>query len=218
MVSPRRDASAQHRFRRRNRRRTLLGLALSLALHVVLFFALPVIPSSRHRTPGPEMEVVSLPARAVRPPPRVSVPEPVVPVPRPTPPSPETRRDTAGPVPPPSPTPHDVPPRLLNRREVKATLLDLYPGGLEAVDVGGVVTLWLYVDTAGRVIRTVVREPSRFEAFNRAAEAVAQSMRFRPARQAGNPVAVWVQQSIRFRTIDTTTAARGDETGGPGST
>lgn len=210
------DGTAHDVFRRGRRRRWLAGLAASVALHALLLFGLPVIPASESRSPGPEIEVVALPGGVTPAPPRVEIPEPAVPIPRPSPPNPDARTDTPRSVPPPRVTPHDVSPRLLNRREVRETLLDLYPGGLEVMKVGGVVTLWLYIDTRGQVIRTVVREPSRFESFNRAAELVARTMRFRPARQAGNPVAVWVQQSIRFRTTDPAPTASRGETTGPG--
>lgn len=210
------EGTAQDVFRRGQRRRWLAGLAVSASLHALLLFGLPVIPASETRPPRPEIEVVALPSGVTPAPPRVEIPEPAVPVPRPSPPTPEARPDTPRSVPPPRITPHDVPPRLLNRQEVQETLLDLYPGGLEVMRVGGVVTLWLYIDTRGEVIRTVVREPSEFASFNRAAELVARTMRFRPARQAGNPVAVWVQQSIRFRTADPAPTASRGETTGPG--
>lgn len=206
--------SANENYRRGQGRRWIAGLALSVAVHLVFLFGLPVIPSTQTRTPRPDLRVVSLPSGASPAPPRVEIPEPAVPVPRPTPPTPRARSDTSRSIPPPRITPHDVPPRLLNRREVEEALLDLYPGSLEVVNVGGVVTLWLYIDTRGQVIRTVVREPSQFEPFNRAAEAVAKTMRFRPARQSGNAVPVWVQQSIRFRTVQNEpTALRGETSG-----
>jgi len=209
--------TANHRFRQGQRRRVMAGLILSLALHVVIFFALPVIPSTRQRSATtPELEVVRLPSGAVEAPPRLVIPEPAVPIPVPSPPAPTATTDQPDPIPPPHFTPHDVAPRLLNRLEVKETLLELYPGSLEVMRVGGAVTLWLYVDTEGQVIRTVLRESSQFEAFNRAAEAVARSMRFSPAQQSGNPVAVWVQQSIRFQTMDTVSPTPLAETGGPG--
>lgn len=214
-----RDESVHRRFRKSHRRRVAIGVALSVALHAVLFFALPVIPASRHRVPAPELEVVSLPAGVTDPPPQVVIPEPAVPVPRPSPPRPDPpQRDEPASIPPPRVIPHDVPPRLLNRREVERTLMDLYPGSLEVMNVGGAVTLWLYVNTDGQVVRTVLREPSQFEAFNRAAETVARAMRFRPAEQAGDPVSVWVQQRIRFQTRDSAGAPSGRETGGDGGT
>lgn len=196
-----------------------MGMVLSVALHAVLFFALPVIPSSRHRAPTPELEVVRLPDAVSDPPPRVVIPEPGVPVPRPPPPRPDTpRRGEPPSIPPPQVIPHDVPPRLLNRREVERALLNLYPASFEVMEVGGAVTLWLYVDTDGQVVRTVLREPSQFEAFNRAAVTVARAMRFRPAEQAGEPVSVWVQQRILFQTRDSTGMTPGRETGGDDGT
>lgn len=214
-----RDETVHHRFRQDHRRRVVVGVLLSVALHAVLFFALPVIPSSRQRAPTPELEVVSLPGGVSDPPPHVVIPEPAVPVPRPSPPRADPpRRDEPPPIPPPQVIPHDVPPRLLNRQEVERTLLNLYPGSLEVMEVGGAVTLWLYVDRDGQVVRTVLREPSQFEAFNRAAETVARAMRFRPAEQAGEPVAVWVQQRIRFQTRDSTSMTSGRNTGGEDGT
>lgn len=213
------EKTAHQRFRQGQRRRVLAALSLSLALHLVVFFALPVIPSTRERTPTtPELEVVSLPAGVAKAPPRLVIPEPAVPIPTPSPPSPTASPEEPDPIPPPRIVPHDVAPRLLNRREVKETLLELYPGSLEVMRVGGAVTLWLYVDTDGQVVRTVLRQPSQFDAFNKAAAAVARSMQFSPAQQAGNPVAVWVQQSIRFQTTETvppTPLAETERPGGP---
>ncbi len=177
-----------------------------MSLHAVLFFALPVIPSSRQHTPTPELQVVSLPSNVAEAPPRVVIPEPAIPVPTPSPPQPDPPNDDPGSIPPPQVMPHDVPPRLINRGEVERILLDLYPGSLEVMRVGGSVTLWLYVNDDGEVIRVVVREPSDFQALNRAARVVARAMRFRPAEQAGETVAVWVQQPIRFQPPDTTGA------------
>ena len=211
------DETAQRRFQRGDRRRLIVGLAVSVVLHTVLFFALPVIPSSRQRSPTPELEVVSLPSGVAEAPPRVVIPKPVLPVPVPTPPQPAPPNENPGSIPPPQVIPHDVPPRLINRREVEKTLLDLYPGSLEIMEVGGAVTLWLYVDVDGRVIRVVVREPSQFQAFNRAARAVARAMQFSPAEQAGEPVSVWVQQRIRFQTGESAGDASGRETGGDAS-
>lgn len=207
------DDTAHHRFRKRHGRRWLIGLVVSVSLHAVLFFALPVIPSSRQHTPTPELQVVSLPSEVVEAPPRVVIPEPAIPVPEPSPPQPDPPNDDPGSIPPPQVIPHDVPPRLINRAEVERTLLDLYPGSLEVMKVGGAVTLWLYVNDRGEVIRVVVREPSQFQALNRAARVVARAMRFRPAEQAGQTVAVWVQQRIRFQTHDTTGAATGRKPG-----
>lgn len=210
------DETVHRRFRKGDRRRSLIGVVVSVALHAVLFFALPVIPSSRHHSPTPELEVVSLPSGVVAPPPRVVIPDPAVPVPEPSPPAPEPPNEEPGSIPPPQVIPHDVPPRLMNRGEVERTLLDLYPGSLEVMEVGGAVTLWLYVNADGRVVRVVIREPSQFQAFNRAARAVARAMQFRPAEQAGDPVSVWVQQRIRFQSRDSTGAAPGRETSGDG--
>lgn len=211
------DETVHRRFRQGHRRRSLIGVVVSVALHAVLFFALPVIPSSRQHSPTPELQVVSLPSGVVEAPPRVVIPDPAVPVPEPSPPGPDPPDEEPGSIPPPQLTPHDVPPRLMNRGEVERTLLDLYPGSLEVMEVGGAVTLWLYVNVDGQVVRVVVREPSQFRAFNRAARAVARAMRFRPAEQAGEPVPVWVQQRIRFQTRDSTGEAPGRETGGAGS-
>lgn len=208
------ERPARERYRTTHRRRLLVGLTVSLALHCVLLFALPVIPSARLRSPATATEIVSLPAGVVEAPPRIEIPEPAVPVPRPTPPARSTARESRPTLPPPRLRRYEVPPRLLNRGEVRRILLDFYPGSLEAIDVGAVVTLWLYVSAEGEVARTVVREPSPFPALNRAAEAVARSMRFRPARQAGDTVAVWVQQSIRFQTRSPAGTVDAGATGG----
>lgn len=72
----------------------------------------------------------------------------------------------------------------------------VYPPTAEAQGLEAVVILILTVDEAGRV--TEAKSTSQAgHGFDEAAEAAAMRMRFRPAEQGGNPVAV----RIRFRTV-----------------
>lgn len=96
--------------------------------------------------------------------------------------------------------PRDTDPVLANADEVRGLLLERYPERLRDDGVGGSVTLWLFVDEAGRVTRVRVQAPSPQEALNRAAEEVARAMEFRPARSGDRAIGVWVQQSLTFRT------------------
>lgn len=94
--------------------------------------------------------------------------------------------------------PYDVAPELTNMDRVRARLREVYPPSLKERGIGGSVILWLNVDRQGRVQQSHVQEPSDHEALNRAAKLVADSMEFSPALQRDDPVAVWVQQRIRF--------------------
>lgn len=95
--------------------------------------------------------------------------------------------------------PYDTPPHLENEAEIGRALRREYPANLRRAGIEGRVLLWLYVDESGRVIRSQVKETSGSERLDEAAMRVADSMRFRPARNMDRPTAVWVQQWISFR-------------------
>ncbi|MEQ1855516.1 MAG: TonB family protein [Longimicrobiales bacterium] len=99
-------------------------------------------------------------------------------------------------------TPMTVRPQLLNSEEVQRVLIREYPAVLRDAGIGGAPVLWLYIGTNGAVERTQVQETSGFDALDQAAANVAQVMRFTPAQNRDQTVAVWVQIPIRFQVIN----------------
>jgi protein TonB len=99
-------------------------------------------------------------------------------------------------------TPMTVRPTLTNSDEVQRVLIREYPAVLRDAGIGGAPVLWLYIGTDGRVQRTQVQESSGFEALDQAAANVAEVMRFTPAQNRDQTVAVWVQIPIRFQVVN----------------
>jgi protein TonB len=99
-------------------------------------------------------------------------------------------------------TPMTVRPSLLNASEIQTALVREYPAVLRDAGIGGAPVLWLYIGTDGVVQRTQVQETSGFEALDQAAANVANQMRFSPAYNRDQMVAVWVQIPIRFQVIN----------------
>ncbi len=97
-------------------------------------------------------------------------------------------------------TPRDVEPTLKNTRDIQRLLERSYPPIVRDAGIGGVVTLWLYVDVEGNVLESRVQESSGIPALDDAAIAVASAMQFRPAQYRGRSVPVWVAQRIEFTT------------------
>ncbi len=75
-----------------------------------------------------------------------------------------------------------------------------YPEGLRRAGVSGLVQLQYVVGTDGRVDEQSIHVlTSSHPAFLLAALQALRDSRFKPARRGGRPVAVLVQQTIRFR-------------------
>jgi len=99
-------------------------------------------------------------------------------------------------------TPMTVRPQLLNAEEIQRVLMREYPAVLRDAGIGGAPVLWLYIGTDGTVQRTQVQETSGFDALDQAAANVASVMRFTPAQNRDQTVAVWVQIPIRFQVVN----------------
>jgi TonB family protein len=93
----------------------------------------------------------------------------------------------------------DERPQMLNE-----TLPFRYPVALYRQRVQGNVTLRLYVDSLGIVVRdsTRVEESSGYPAFDSAAVADAERLRFRAARRGGVPMAVTLLFPVHYRHPD----------------
>ena len=96
---------------------------------------------------------------------------------------------------------YDTPPVLQNVGEVQRALQRAYPRDLMDAGIGGRVEMWLYVDLSGAVANHELKTSSDNEALDRAAAEVVQQMRFSPARNQGEPTAVWVSQWVTFHVI-----------------
>jgi TonB family protein len=91
----------------------------------------------------------------------------------------------------------DDPPRAMNMQEVGRALEAEYPPELRAAGVAGSAEVRLHVDATGVVTATESMRASH-EAFGPAAERGLRHLRFRPARVAGRPVAVYVTIPVQF--------------------
>ena len=98
----------------------------------------------------------------------------------------------------PSYIPRDVEPRLLNGRDIQRLLQRLYPSMLREAGISGQVTLWVFVDEAGRAAKSQVQNSSGYPAFDNAAQQIVDQMEFSPAMNRDKPVGVWVAQRIDF--------------------
>ena len=105
---------------------------------------------------------------------------------------------TASPEDRPSFIPYTVAPVLKNKDEVLKYLKRVYPSQLKSAGVGGAVTLWLYIDEDGQVLRTVVAESSGFTQLDEAAQKVGTKMMWKPAMNRDKKTAVWLSQEIDF--------------------
>ena len=96
---------------------------------------------------------------------------------------------------------YDTPPVFENGGEIQQILQRAYPSELKNAGIGGRVEMWLYVDLSGAVVNHELKTTSGNEALDRAAAEVVRQMRFRPARNQGEPTAVWVSQWVTFQVI-----------------
>jgi TonB family protein len=94
--------------------------------------------------------------------------------------------------------PRDRDPALLNVDSVITALQRDYPAELRDAGIGGRTVLWMLVDANGNVTSTRVQRSSGHAALDSAAMQVGGMMRFRPADNHGQAIAVWIAQPIIF--------------------
>jgi TonB family protein len=194
---------ARHDARTQYRVALAAGLVGSVVIHGLLLLFAPALPIGNAVARASALQVVDIPPAPTPAPPEAQVPEEPAPIPTPAMPVAAALDE-----PPDAPQliPYEIAPKLENPAEVQRILQDLYPAEYRDQRIGGVVVLWLYIDTEGNVARVLVRAPSGHAGFDEAAQAVAHRMAFRPAYIHGHPVGVWVSQGIRFtvrQTADT---------------
>jgi TonB family protein len=95
-------------------------------------------------------------------------------------------------------TPMTVRPELQNRADVQRALVRHYPPLLRDAGIGGSPSVHFFIDETGVVKKTVISRSSGYPALDEAALSVASIMRFSPALNRENPVAVWVDIPIVF--------------------
>ena len=207
--------TANDTFKQSYRTKVAFGLMGAVAVHFALFSLFPRMHANQLAAAQGELEAIELP-------PDVQIPPPPEQMARPATPrvaAAEIDEDvTIAPTtfesnpaeslapPPPSTNPGDRPsfipytqaPELQNRAEVLTFLRRTYPAMLRQVGIGGTVILWLYIDEAGLVQRTVLAESSGYEELDSAARQVAEKMVFSPAFNRDKKTAVWLSQSIDF--------------------
>lgn len=99
----------------------------------------------------------------------------------------------------PSFTPYEIRPTLVNGRDVQDALLKHYPPTYKSAGIGGVTTLWIYIDETGDVKNTKVVASSGFAELDAVAERVMrEAARFSPAYNRDMKVPVWIQMPVTF--------------------
>jgi protein TonB len=93
-----------------------------------------------------------------------------------------------------------------------------YPEELWDAGVEGKTVLAILVDTAGAVDSVRVDTPSRHPAFDSAAIAGTDSLRFQPARRDGAAVSKWVLLPVEFEITAADSAAPADTSAGQAPT
>jgi TonB family protein len=95
-------------------------------------------------------------------------------------------------------TPMTVRPQLLNVAEVQAALQQYYPPLLRNAGIEGIAHVWFHIDEDGQVTRTLLQHSSGRDELDLAALRLAEMMRFSPAYNRDQRVAVWVTLPIAF--------------------
>ncbi len=97
-------------------------------------------------------------------------------------------------------TPYDTKPELKNRAEVLRALARNYPPALRDAGIGGSSIVWILLDEAGMVMRSMIKDGSGRAELDQAALRVAEVMAFTPAEHQGKRVPVWIALPIVFTT------------------
>ena len=93
----------------------------------------------------------------------------------------------------------DVEPTIRNGGELKNVLQRVYPSGYRDTGLDVTTILWVYVGPDGSVGAREVLKSSGYDVFDNAAEQVVDAMLFKPALRDDEPVAVWINQAVHFK-------------------
>jgi TonB family protein len=95
-------------------------------------------------------------------------------------------------------TPYEQPPELRNPAVLQEAVGREYTATLRGTGASGRAVVWLYVDAEGTVRDTRIHTSSGHGALDDAALRVLRGASFVPARNRGEPVAVWVTLPLAF--------------------
>lgn len=210
--------TANDRLKRGYPARFWSGVIMATVLHIAVFAFWPELTAADFALSPNDLEFIELPPEIVIPPPPEAIARPATPIMAsadineditiapttfeenpvedlPPPPTETTRVDlSAKPV----FTPFTVRPDVKNRREVEQALEREYPPLLRDAGIGGTVLVWFYIDEEGVVEQTRVHTTSGHRALDDAALRVADIIRFSPALNRDQRVAVWISLPITF--------------------
>ncbi|MFN2644614.1 MAG: energy transducer TonB [Burkholderiales bacterium] len=199
--------------------RRLVGVAITIALHIALVYALmhglarkivtivappletkiieEVRPPQPEKPPPPPPKLTAPPPPFI-PPPEVNIQIPIQPPPTitaaPTPPPPAPA--VIAPVPPPAPAaPARTPPVVLASSCEKPD----YPPASRRANETGTVLLSFLIDANGKVIDSKVERSSGFRRLDEAARAGLGLCKFRPATVNGAAVQAWARIEYVWR-------------------
>jgi len=194
------------------------SMIAATVLHFVVFAFWPDMTAADVSFSNEQMEAIELPPEIEIPPPPEQIARPATPVIAeaaideditiaPTtfednpvedlPPPPEEGEGNIGDQP--VFTPYEVPPKLLNPREVERKLSVEYPPLLRDAGIGGQVMVLFFIDAQGRVEDTRIDTSSGHQSLDEAAMDVAEIMEFAPAQNRDQDVPVWISLPITFQ-------------------
>jgi protein TonB len=212
--------SANDRLKRSQGTRLWSSIILATLLHLGVFSLWPELTAQDFSIGARELEAIQLPPEIEIPPEPEAISRPQRPViaatdidtditmgrttldayePEDLPPPPDVtrvndNRDT------PHFTPMTVRPGVKNRAEVQRALEREYPPLLRDAGIGGTALVWFYIDETGTVRDTRIQTTSGHQALDQAALKVAEVIRFTPALNRDQRVAVWISLPITFVT------------------
>ncbi len=197
------------------------SMIAATVLHFMLFQFWPTLSAEDVSFTAEELEMIELPPEIEIPPPPEAISRPATPVMAtadiddditiapttfeenpiedlPPPPTDDGAVDIAAA---PVFTPMTVRPEIRNRAEVTAALMREYPAILRDNGIGGTVVVWFFITEEGLVQDTRVSQTSGQIQFDNAALAVADVIRFSPALNRDQRVAVWIEVPITFQVL-----------------
>ena len=194
------------------------SMIAATVVHFMLFQFWPTLTAEDVSFTAEELEMIELPPEIEIPPPPEAISRPATPVMAtadiddditiapttfeenpiedlPPPPTDEGAVDiSAAPV----FTPMTVRPEIRNRREIQLALRREYPPILRDAGIGGTVVVWFFISEEGAVQDRRVSRTSGQVQFDNAALEVASVIRFTPALNRDQTVAVWIELPITF--------------------
>lgn len=208
--------SANDRFKKSSETFLWGAICLAAVAHFGFFNFFPELTATDVSFGVKEFEAIELPPEVEIPPPPEQISRPAVPVVAAT----ELEEDiTIAPTtfeenpvenlpPPPSDasrlgdqpvfTPWTVRPEIKNRRAATRIVERNYPKILKDAGIGGTVSIWVFIDTNGKVKNGQVQKSSGNKALDEAALKSAKQFEFTPALNRDKRVPVWVAIPVTF--------------------